>query len=256
MPVPSPFDVRLAIVDAEHWNATGAECARVGHLHDAEQRLRKAVQLAPQGSHVAHQARFNLGLVLLLTGDYEAGLALFEHRHHVGQDERPALPPDFAPWNGAPLAGRSLLVIREQGHGDEIQMVRYLPLLAAQGATRITYVCGDALYPLLRCLDGDGDGVRILPRSSTTSIEPHDFWIMAMSLPWATATRPDNIPASLPYLQVAATRVADWAQTLAAGPGLRIGLCWKGSAVHGNDRERPQPAGGAARVNASDCHRC
>jgi hypothetical protein len=40
-------------------------------------------------------------------------------------------------WNGEPLAGRRLLVWREQGHGDAIQFMRFLPMIEKDGGKLI-----------------------------------------------------------------------------------------------------------------------
>ena len=44
-------------------------------------------------------------------------------------------------WQGEDLRGRSILVVGEQGIGDEIMFGRFLPRLRELGAARITLAC-------------------------------------------------------------------------------------------------------------------
>ena len=58
-----------------------------------------------------------------------------------------------------------------------------------------------------------------------------------MSLPLYFATTVEAIPAELPYLSVPPERLSRWHQRLPAS-GLKVGLVWKGSALHSNDHNR------------------
>ena len=53
------------------------------------------------------------------------------------------LPPrDFAQpqWRGEPLAGKTILLHAEQGMGDTVQFMRYVPLVAARGGLVVLQV--------------------------------------------------------------------------------------------------------------------
>src|ERR1700733_5383266 len=82
----------------------------------------KAAALAPQRADI----RVNEALTLLLTGKLREGFSVYEWRGR-------AVPDPQAPlWLGAvPLAGRTILIHAEQGFGDTLQFIRYVPLLAA-----------------------------------------------------------------------------------------------------------------------------
>ena len=56
-------------------------------------------------------------------------------------------------WDGSSLNGKSILVYTEQGLGDSIQFVRYLPMVKAQGG-RVIVECQQSLCRLLRNCDG------------------------------------------------------------------------------------------------------
>src|SRR5204862_5309252 len=51
-------------------------------------------------------------------------------------------------WDGQSLSGKTLLVLGEQGFGDYIQFMRYLPLAKSQGA-RIVVLMRKSLRELL-----------------------------------------------------------------------------------------------------------
>ena len=52
-------------------------------------------------------------------------------------------------WNGEPFVGRTLLVHHEQGFGDTLQFVRYLPMAKARGG-RVLFEVPAVLRPLVR----------------------------------------------------------------------------------------------------------
>ena len=79
-------------------------------------------------------AHFNLACSLLVRGDFERGWDeyIWSLRVPAVRERYPYL--DRVPlWKGESFAGRQLLVTLDQGFGDAIQMVRYLPAVKARG---------------------------------------------------------------------------------------------------------------------------
>ena len=196
-------------------------------LEEAEAGFRRALAINPQ----LHRAATFLGQLLLAQGRYAEGWRLHEARFGRRQD-RPLLPAlSTLPWQGEPLAGKTLLLRQEQGFGDEIQFIRYLPRLQALGPACIHLQCWSALHPLF----ADLPGVEL--HAETAVVPSHDFWISTMSLPLHCGV--EVIPAQLPYLQAPPERVAEWARRI--GPPssrLRVGLLWQGHKLHANDVHR------------------
>jgi hypothetical protein len=58
------------------------------------------------------------------------------------------------------------------------------------------------------------------------------------SLPLAFRTRPDGVPAEIPYLRAGGEHVDKWRARIAAFPRPRIALAWSGNRAHVNDRHR------------------
>jgi tetratricopeptide (TPR) repeat protein len=179
------------------------------------------------------EARWNLGLAQLALGRFAEGWENYEarkHRGYGGADRQFAAPL----WDGsASLEGRTILLHAEQGLGDTLQFVRYVPLAAEAGATVLLEV-----QPPLRTLLQSVEGVTaVFARGEP--LPACDFQIPLLSLPHAFRTRLESIPAVVPYLRAAPDKAAQWHERL--GEGRRIGLVWSGNPVHGRDVRRSIP---------------
>ncbi|MDB5459001.1 MAG: repeat-containing protein [Caulobacteraceae bacterium] len=176
---------------------------------------------------------WNKALVLLLQGDFEAGGQLYERRW-----DRTDAPPspavgDVPLWLGqTPVAGKTILLHGEQGLGDTIQMLRYAPLVAAQGA-RVALSVQPGLIELAQRIRGVD---RIV--DAGTAADGVDLHCPLMSLPLALGTTLPTIPAEVPYLAAPAAKRTEWAARLGPATRPRIGLAWSGNRDHKNDRNR------------------
>lgn len=208
-----------------------------GRIPEAEACLRRALELQPDNL----QARTNLGELLLLQGRLDEGWALYESRQMVFASDRAGplvRPPPCPQWQGEALAGKAIIVLPEQGLGDEIQFVRYLAWLKAQGPARLTLVCRRNQMALFATLEGPDQLVCL--DEAEPYLARHDYWVLLLSLQWHAGTTLATIPAAIPYLHPEARRQARFAPEL-AGPGRRVGLVWKGNPKHLNDAERSLP---------------
>jgi tetratricopeptide (TPR) repeat protein len=175
-------------------------------------------------------------LALLLATDFARGWEAYEARWETDLFLNSGSPYYECPhWEGEPIAGKRLLVLAEQGLGDTIQFIRYIPLLAAAGA-RIILQVQDPLKPLIPDFPG---AEIVIDRSSP----PAEFNLLCslLSLPYLLRDKVEAIPEEVPYLKVPADREAAWHDRLAGIERPRVGLVWAGNASFGNDKRRSIP---------------
>jgi hypothetical protein len=126
----------------------------------------------------------------------------------------------------------TLLVHSEQGAGDAIQFVRYLPI-AAERCDRLMFFCPVNLFPLFRSLPG----VAELRGPGTIQVSEFQTYLPLMSLPHVLGTTLETIPSRVPYLRPV-PRSVDLGPSPIPNPRLKVGLSWSGSPTHQNDRHR------------------
>lgn len=193
----------------------------LGGLYLSENRVAEAMRqfeaaLTERPTHV--DARWNLSLVLLSLGEFERGWPLYETRLEQPNFPRREFP--YPRWRGQRLEGRSICVWSEQGLGDTIQFMRYLPLLLEQGA-RVIFEVQPRLLPLL----GDLRGIEVRARNEPPP--EADFQAPLLSL----AGSFDCIP---PVWSPCPPPASD----LSFLPGYKVGLCWAANPDHVKGRNR------------------
>lgn len=224
------------LVKARHH--LGCVLKECGAFADAEAAYREAIAMEPGYAG----AKVSLAALLLSLGQYEEGWPLFEARYHhegfVHIETRARLACNQ--WDGDVLDGKSLLIWQEDGLGDMIQFARYLPLLKARGAAKITVTCAPPLRRLFELIDGVDEVIdhgAAMERSAA-----FDCWTSLMSAPLHLGTTLRTIPPWLP-LHAEPALAGNWRERLAAmPPGAKIGLAWKGNPRHHNDRYRSLPS--------------
>ncbi|MBF0133010.1 MAG: glycosyltransferase family protein [Magnetococcales bacterium] len=215
----------------------------LGNLLSALKRFAEAEAAYKQALHFRPDfadARLNLGLLLLSQGRFQEGWPLHEARQSPdceGCNVHPIHAP-FPMWQGEPLTGKSLLMVSEQGFGDQIQFCRYTALLRAKGVHKLTILCSAPLKTLFASLDGVD---QVLAQGATDPWPPHDFWVFYLSIPHHLGTTFETIPAQIPYLRAAPERRIYW-QNLLPQAKLRVGLVWKGRPTNKNDPHRSLPS--------------
>ncbi len=193
----------------------------LGHLADAERSFGEAIRLMPDLA----EAHFNRATPLFLLGRTEDAWDEYEWRWRIDRFEK---PPSAAPrWSGEPLAGRRLLVHEEQGLGDTLQFVRYLPLIASEPGS-VSLLCNPRLVRLLR---GSFPDVAISPKPA---IPDHDLIVPLLSLPRALG-RTRGAPPPAPYL------LRPESARIETSGRLKVGLVWAGSSTHPRDQDRSIP---------------
>jgi Tfp pilus assembly protein PilF/glycosyltransferase involved in cell wall biosynthesis len=215
--------------DAATLNSLGNALLGQGKLSEAVQAFDQALALKSDEPN----ARYNRSLALLAGGDFTRGWAEYEWRWKSGS--APARLPEFnkPAWDGGDIRGQTILVYGEQGLGDIIHFVRYIPLLADRGA-RVLLACTPLLHSLLR--DVHGISQLLDPEKSIPAFDTH---AALLSLPALLNTTLENIPAEVPYIPV--PPAATFPLRSGSVGNLKVGIVWAGGGSYRNNRLRSMP---------------
>jgi tetratricopeptide (TPR) repeat protein len=172
---------------------------------------------------------FSRGLLLLQKSEFEEGWREYEYGLLCG--ERVPSCRMHPRWHGESIENRALLVCAEQGLGDEIMFASILPEIVGQAGHGIVE-CDARLVPIYersfpaatviyRRKPGEDDSAESLPHV--------DFQTPVGSLPLYRRNRLEDFSQHAGYLKAEPERVAYWKARLdALGPGLKIGISWRG----------------------------
>ncbi len=234
-----------------------------GQWDEAEERLRAVI--ARDGSN--HEAHNNLGVTLQFLGRFDEAIACYEraltlapdyvwghyNRSQVlllqsrwdegwlehewrfrrpGQLAKTGLPPR---WDGLPRPGATVLVTAEQGLGDTLQFVRFLPHLRELCGS-VVFECQPPLAPLLRRLRLAD---QVVARGEPLPV--CDLHAPLMSLPGLLHIGGERLGAGVPYLSPDLRLVEKWRDRLAEVPGRKIGIAWQGNPAYARDWNRSVP---------------
>lgn len=216
---------------AEAHNNLGNALQSLGRREAAERSFRSALELKPDMPATS----LNYGFSRLLHGDYASGLALLEKRFEASV----SLPVHFGlrnlvtefdaarRWRGQPAKG-TLLIWSDQGLGDSLMTMRYLPLLKRRGFARIVVYGEPALLRLFRAVPGVD---HVISKQDPVPAGEFDWHCPNMSLPLAFGTRVDSIPKNISF-QISEALEKQWSEKLATVAPRRIGLAWAGTKLN------------------------
>ncbi|WP_204104378.1 MULTISPECIES: TIGR03032 family protein [Spirulina sp. CCY15215] len=219
--------------NAEAYNNLGIISHNQKQLDRAVFNYEKAIQLKPNFA----TAHFNLGMTLLQAGQFYRGWKECEWRWQTDEFTPFACP--HPKWDGSDISQKTILIHTEQGSGDAIQFIRYIPFLA-QRCRGIILVCIPDLIPLFETVEGIS---KILPPGDIPLLE-FQVYAPLMSLPHLLGTSLTNIPDRTPYLgrkewenegKLLSHPVGKMNETSLQ---LKVGIVWSGSPTHKNDRNR------------------
>lgn len=212
---------------AETHSNLGIAFERQGRYGEALACYERALALKPDYA----DAHFNRAHALLATGNFDEGWQEYEWRFAVaGYDRNLGRPL----WCGGALDGQTILIHAEQGFGDTLQFVRYIPRVAEHGG-RVVLEVPKQLVRLVRTIAGADQVI-----AAGDPLPEFDCHCPLLSLPRVFKTNITNIPAPVPYLAADAERIAAWRERLPHA-GLRIGIAWQGNPSATADWARSVP---------------
>lgn len=206
----SPDDVDILI----NWNAALYD---MGRGDEAEALLER---LAEKQGNCPPKARFNKAALLLERGEWAEGWRAFEARRDILPQRVTHPLPDLPLWQGD-AGAEPIALYAEQGMGDTVQFLRFLPDALKRRPVRL-HLPQDmmklvaqhySMLPAERLLASEG------PVVAQQSL---------LSLPYILGI--DGNPETTPYLHASS----------AEEEGL-IGLCWAGNGSYAFNRRRSLP---------------
>jgi hypothetical protein len=200
--------------------------AEVGEWDKALEHYVAACELRP-----GVKTEMDIALCMLQAGRYAVGWALHERRvekqlrttKHLGAYLQKTWRP---PWDGSP--DRAVLLHYEQGYGDFMMFLRYVPEVVAC-SKRVMLRVPKAMERLTRMSVG---GHKVLLSVDGPEFGNFDCWALMMSLPHLLGREGDFRPA--PYLKAHAAGPEARPQTTRP----QIGVVWGGSPNNPRDKLR------------------
>ena len=185
-------------------------------------------------------ATFNISLLNLLEGDYENGLRIYEKRNKeqflkkYGGSELTEITRDEVKKN----TNENIVVLREQGFGDDVMFSRYLKPLKDLGYN-VTYTCPPELIEFFK-LSPDLDNVNV---SSNVDSGLFNYRTFLMSLPWITSKfikNKINKPLKIDWKRFdeKKVRISSKNKSLLNSKKLKVGFAWSGRVTHLRDQVR------------------
>ena len=241
----------------------GTYLRHLGRFDEASHALARALELGPESPAVIHR----FGLLLEDLGEGERALPYYDRAierepHHVEMRWTRAIAQlrhgDFGrgfagyeirfqraetrlgyftmpPWRGESLSGKTILVHTEQGFGDTIQFIRFIPMLAARGA-RVLFSCPPEMMRLMAGFPGIA--MNLVHGAEMPGMV--DFHLPILSLPHRLGITLETLPREVPYLAPPAS-CAGPPVPRSPGTKLAVGIAWAGNPKHMNDANRSMP---------------
>ena len=206
---------------ASAYSNLGSTLIDLGKSNEAESALRQAIKLQPDFA----EAYFNLSFVELLKGDYESGQNHYEYRFKKNPPAFLYANPKIKIFDDKDLQkGEKLLVISEQGLGDTLQFMRYIPYLRESGLD-ISFCAQAKLHTLIKASNIDYNPLT----SEEANKVSEGNWIPLLSIPKYLKVTPKNPIISKPYIHTKDKLIRKWKELLSKEKKPIIGINWQGN---------------------------
>ncbi len=206
---------------AEAYSNLGSILIDLDELEEAELATRKAIKLNPNLA----DAFYNLSCIELIQGNYKSGLENYEFRF---KKKKPAITYGKTQVkqieNIKLIQGSKLLVVSEQGLGDTLQYMRYIPYLKQQGLD-VSFSAQEKLHTLIKASNIDPNP--LTPEDVEQVSEGK--WIPLLSLPRNLKVRPENPIINQPYIYSTDKLNKKWKHILSKEKKPIVGINWQGN---------------------------
>ena len=232
------FNRALAIAMKDKDNDAGKSVAysNIGFMHLRRKNIDEAIKYFNTGIELNPDsvlAHYNKAEALLVSGRYEEGWKEYEWRTGRKDFGKRKFEKPFKPEYK--LKGKRVLVFAEQGLGDALQFVRYLPMLKEKGCY-VIFECGKEMHSLLNGFEGVDE---IIERNLVEKPDiEYDYEVPLLNLPQYFKTAVESVPADVPYLKTGQRLKEIWSSLINDEEKVKIGIVWAGSPIHTNDKNR------------------
>ena len=213
---------------AQAFNTMGLALRELGDLNGAAINFQKALTLKSDYA----EARCNIGMIQLLTGDFTQGWNNYAWRKKIQGNSVLQANYKQPAWDGVELKNKTIFLYCEQGLGDAIQFVRYVPLLNLMGA-KVILESPKQLFQLFKEIDFSG---KLICLGDTPP--RFDYYASIVDLPQLLRRSFRDLPVWKPYLQAKQDIKKKWEQLLKFGSELKVGFVWAGNPQHPYDGKR------------------
>ena len=202
-----------------------------GLCDEAIENYNRAIEINPND----YNAYRNRSLALLLNGNLHEGFKQYQHQRQLSLNIQTNRHDCKKPrWDGTPINGKTLLIHFEHGYGDNIQLIRYLPMVKKLGVT----VLFEAPKPMLSLLRNFPGIDHLIEAGADRGVrEDFDFYTALMDLPAIFETTLTTIPLNVPYLFADKEKTEKWKKRLDTCC-YKAGIVWAGKPSHSNDLNR------------------
>ncbi|MET0345725.1 MAG: tetratricopeptide repeat protein [Casimicrobiaceae bacterium] len=227
----------ILAIDSQHVEARHNLAVALRTLNRHREAIDELTALLAQDPADA-DAEFNLALCEFAIGDYASALRHHEARWRGSTPQAPLPLATIPLWQpGDDLGDAHAIVQAEQGLGDTLQFIRFVPELARRCASVHVQVQSALVDFVRRHLPGQHVGAL----GDEVPGEIPQRRIALMSLPLALQlTTESDWASSGAYLHADPARAAAWRSRL-PDAALRVGVVWRGFPGHRNDHNRSLP---------------
>jgi tetratricopeptide (TPR) repeat protein len=209
---------------AESWLQLGTALSEIGQSEAPIQCYEQAISLKPDWL----EPRCNLSHALLLAGHFEQGWKCLEWNLKREFNLRFGAFEHRPMWRGEPIqSSEQLTLVSEQGYGDTLQFMRYIPHLRMLGFN-ISLCAQPSLHGIIRSSGIDANPIQInLAKNFTQSA-----WAPLQAVPGFLGITPAQPGWQGFYIKADAQKLTYWREKLDKELPPRVGLCWQGNPSH------------------------
>lgn len=166
---------------------------------------------------------YDYSLQKLMLGDFQEGLKYFDYRFI--RKNNPTYYPYIKKhkWDGSEcIKDKKLLVIREQGYGDSIQFLRYLPKVNAK---KVMFRVQECLIDLFKY---NFPEIEYIPETTAVEDIDFDYHIPIENLLITCHATVDNIPNTKGYIKAGDNKIKEYKSKFFSNNKFKIGIAWCG----------------------------